>query len=266
MVVSIPMLRVVIAVLTLSFTATSLEAQAGATPEAIGELSGEDLQQGARLFTGMCARCHGVGGTGGEGPSLARPRLPRAPDDATLMRVIQVGIPGTEMPRSRLMTKLELRQLAGYVRGIARVSPRTLPGNAKNGQRLYQRSGCHICHMTGGEGGSFGPDLSDVGTRRSPEHLKETLVAPAATVSEDYLVVRIKTVGGGEIRGIRANEDAFTIQLRDESNRFHSFEKRELVELTKEFDQSLMPSYRADFSPSEIDDLVAYLASLRSEP
>jgi len=67
------------------------------------------------------------------------------------------------------------------------------------------------------------------------------------------------------VRGIRVNEDSFTIQLRDAGNRFHSFRKSELSSLKKEFGESLMPGYASKFTAAELDDLVAYLASLRGE-
>ena len=66
------------------------------------------------------------------------------------------------------------------------------------------------------------------------------------------------------VRGVRVNEDSFTIQLRDDSNRFRSFRKSDLKELKKEFDVSTMPSYKS-LTAVELDDLVAYLASLRGE-
>src|SRR5213593_4315412 len=67
-------------------------------------LTKEDVAQGGRLFQGWCAGCHGPQGEGGRGPSLAQPRLPRAPDDEALFRVIHDGIDGTEMPRTYLVT------------------------------------------------------------------------------------------------------------------------------------------------------------------
>ena len=39
-----------------------------------------DIEQGKKLFQGMCARCHGLDGTGEEGPNLNRPTLARAAD------------------------------------------------------------------------------------------------------------------------------------------------------------------------------------------
>jgi cytochrome c oxidase cbb3-type subunit III len=67
------------------------------------------------------------------------------------------------------------------------------------------------------------------------------------------------------VRGLRINEDTFTLQLRDADNRLYSFRKQDLKELKRDSSGSLMPSYKTVFSPTEIDDLIAYLASLRGE-
>jgi len=53
---------------------------------------------------------------------LALPKLARAPDDDALSHVIAVGIPGTEMPGTR-MTADENRQLVIYVRNLGRAQP-----------------------------------------------------------------------------------------------------------------------------------------------
>jgi hypothetical protein len=78
-------------------------------------------------------------------------------------------------------------------------------------------------------------------------------------------VVRVASRDGRRVRGTRVNEDSFTIQLRDASNRFYSFRKLDLAEVQKEFGVSTMPSYKTTLTAAEIDDLVAYLASLRGE-
>jgi hypothetical protein len=75
--------------------------------------------------------------------------------------------------------------------------------------------------------------------------------------------VRITTASKQTIRGVRVNEDPFTIQLRDANHRFHSFRKAAVQEIKKEFGVSLMPPYKDSFTPAELDDLIAYLASLR---
>ena len=69
---------------------------------------------------------------------------------------------------------------------------------------------------------------------------------------------------GSELTGVRVNEDTFSIQIRDVGNRVHSLWKAELQQLDKEWGRSPMPSYKEALAPAELDDLVAYLATLRS--
>jgi hypothetical protein len=58
------------------------------------------------------------------------------------------------------------------------------------------------------------------------------------------------------------NEDSYSIQLRDGRGNVRSFYKPALREVQKQFDRSLMRSYREAFTDDEIDDLVVYLMSL----
>ena len=67
---------------------------------------------------------------------------------------------------------------------------------------------------------------------------------------------------GAEVRGIRLNEDVFTIQIRDLTGKFHSVRKSDAAVIRKEIGASLMPSYANRLAGGEIDDLVAYLSRL----
>ena len=225
----------------------------------------DDLAQGKRLFVGHCAICHGIEGTGGRGPSLNQPVLRRVANDFQLFFLIRQGIDGSEMPGAWQMSERESRQVAGYVRSLGRTPVVKLPGDPARGQAVYDSKGCSGCHIVRGQGASLGPDLSDIGARRSPAYLSEALLDPGASAPESFLVVTAVTHDGNRITGIRVSEDSFTIQLRDSSNRFHSLRKTDLRELKKEFGVSTMPSYRDSLSASEIEALIAYLAGLRGE-
>src|SRR6266446_4229332 len=74
-----------------------------------------DLALGEKLFQHQCAPCHGPKGEGGRGPVLAQAKLAHAPDDAALVKVIEEGIRGTEMPSADAMSQHEIRQTAAYV-------------------------------------------------------------------------------------------------------------------------------------------------------
>lgn len=232
----------------------------------ISQLTTPDLTRGKKLFVAHCALCHGIGGTGGRGPSLNQPELRRAADDRALVQIIQNGIQGTEMPEAWQMTDREIRQVAGYVRSLGRTAVVKVPGDPVKGKEYYDaKGGCAACHIVGGRGGTMGPVLSNIGAQRSAAYLREALIDPGAAVPEGFLVVSVAARDGQKVRGIRSNEDSFTIQLRDASNAFHSFRKLDLTELKKEFGVSVMPGYRDTLSASEIDDLVAYLAGLRGQ-
>jgi cytochrome c oxidase cbb3-type subunit 3 len=245
-----------------------------AVPARVGAQDTADVDGGRRLFQGMCVECHGVGGAGGDAPSLNRPRLQHAPDDAALANLIANGIPNTAMPRIRRFTEGELRQLVAYVRSIGKVPQDRAQGDAKKGAAIYKNLACSSCHIVAGEGGNLGPDLTDIGFLRGAAYLREAVVAPDSSLPKgtlsvlsrgyaEYLPVRIVTRQGNEIRGIRVNEDAFTIQVRDAAGRFFSLRKADIERLDKPAGKSMMPSFASRVTAPELADLVAYLASLR---
>jgi putative heme-binding domain-containing protein len=226
--------------------------------------SPDTLAVGRKVFQGHCGLCHGQTGTGGKGPSLAQPTLVHAPDDIALTQVIENGIRGTEMPGSFGFTPAELTSLVAYIRSLGRTAVVKLPGDAARGKTIYQSKGaCATCHIVGGEGGSLGPELSEIGASRTPEYLRNALLKPGADVPPAYLVVSVGTRDGKTIRGMRITEDTFTLQMRDSANRIYSFRKADLASYRKEFNQSLMPSFENRFTAAELDDLIAYLAGLR---
>jgi putative heme-binding domain-containing protein len=222
-----------------------------------------DLQSGEKLFLGQCGRCHGPKGEGGIGAILAQPRLRRAPDDESLFLVIREGVRGTEMPAGSTLSTREVWQLAAFVRSLGRVPIETVAGDPQRGQQVYQKGKCAQCHIANGQGTSVGPELSDVGARRSATYIRTSLVDPNAEVPDRFAQLRITTKDGRRITGVRLAEDTFTIQLVDLTGRTYSFFKQELTDIKKDFDKSPMPGYRDVLSQSELDDLVAYLVSLR---
>lgn len=238
----------------------------------------EEAAQAEKLYQVHCAACHGPKGEGGVGPTLATPKLTRGGDDEALFKIIKEGIAGTEMPGSRL-EDAAIQQLVRVVRQLGQTPVEQIVGNAARGEKLYFTKGdCASCHAIKGRGSAFGPDLSDIGLQRGTAHLRTSLTDPEADVPksflmfrpgtslpENFLQVRVVTNNGKRIKGVRVNEDTFTIHLREYSGRVHSFFKSELKELHKDWGKSPMPSYRAVFTSEETDDVVAFLASLRGK-
>ena len=236
-------------------------------------------QSGGKAYSTYCVDCHGIQGEGGRGPSLARPRLPRAATDAELEQIIRMGIPNTSMPPTRVYGQ-ELRELLRYVRSLAKTQPVAAAGEPRRGEAIFRGKGnCASCHMVRGEGGRMGPDLTHIGAVRGPAHLRQSIVEPAAELPnhfaqyrlvipfpDNFLMLELRTRDGKLVRGSRLNEDPFTVQVRGLDDRLHSFDKSEIAELRRLDGESPMTGYRGVLSEEQIDDVVAYLSSLRDAP
>jgi putative heme-binding domain-containing protein len=230
-----------------------------------------NVEKGRQLFLGMCSRCHGAGGGGGEGPSLTR--LTRAHNDEELRAVIRDGIPARGMPRIRRFSDAELRDMVSFVDSLNQSGSTANVGNPANGRALYQKLGCRSCHTVAGEGGGFGPELTSIGARRSPDYLRQAIVDPGAALPRgspipgrgfsEFLPVRVVAKDGREVKGVRVDEDSFTIQVKDMGGKLYSFRKADLQQLDKQFGTSMMPDYKTRATASEVNDLVAYLSELR---
>ncbi|MEX2303563.1 MAG: c-type cytochrome [Bryobacterales bacterium] len=228
--------------------------------------SPENQALGEKLFQGHCAPCHGPGGEGGSGATLARPKLRHASDVEGLFRVIKRGVPGTEMPSAWQMNDREVWFVTGFVDSLGKRAPEGVPGDPVAGEGIYRGKGnCLMCHTAEIPGGLAGPDLTDVGARRSASYLRRSLLEPEADMPAEFLQVRVVTRDGKSITGVRLNEDTFTIQIRDYSDHLHSFLKEEVSEIDKQRGKSPMPGYKETLTEAELTDLVAYLVSLRGE-
>jgi putative heme-binding domain-containing protein len=223
-----------------------------------------DLAVGKKLYVAQCALCHGMDGSGGYGPSLLVPVLARASDDGGLIRVVDQGIPGLMPGYGRANGPRRTWQLAAYVRSmIAGTTPIVLTGDAAKGKVIYQERGCAACHVLEGAGRAYGPDLSTIGAQRGPAYIKEALLTPSARVPDGHVVVTAKPKDARAVRGVRVSEDVFWVYVRDPGGRIHRYWKADLEALEREAGASLMPEYGPQRSATEVDDLVAYLASLR---
>jgi putative heme-binding domain-containing protein len=223
-------------------------------------VTAQEIARGRTLFEAQCAYCHGADGAGGRGANLARTTLRRAPTDEALFRVVNRGIPGTDMP-GNAMSARETWQVVAFVRSLGQMKREPLPGDAASGARVYDAAGCAACHTIRGRGGPAGPDLTDVGARSSPAYIRRSIVDPQAEVPSGFKQVRAVTREGRRVTGVVVNEDTFSIQFRDAGGSLYSYFKDELAELTTDR-TTTMPSFRDRLEPAALDDLVAYLVSL----
>ena len=247
-------------VIVLALAAGTLPAQHEAVQNP--HTSPEDVAAGGRIFRSHCAVCHGLNGVGDRAPALTTGRFRHGGSDGALQETISKGIAGTEMP-GIFFNGLQLWQLVAYVQSLGKNSEVEKPtGDPAAGKTVYTERGCNGCHRVDGEGGRSGPDLSDIGASRSLAHLRAAVLNPNEKVLPRDWTVKAVTRDGASIAGRRMNEDTFSVQVLDAEARLVSLAKSDLTsyEVSQE---SAMPAYQGMIRGKDLDNLLAYLASLR---
>jgi len=228
-----------------------------------------------------CAFCHGLGARGGgRGPDLTRASKRHGNSDADLFNTINNGVSGTAMPPNGTtgqgvgMTNEEIWQVITYLRSVENKAPATSVGDVKHGKELfYGDANCSGCHMVQGKGGRLGPNLTSVAGIRSPEYIVDSVRNPSRRIAQglleatkefpqEYETVTVVTANGKEIKGVALNDDSFSVQLMDASEKLYTLEKDKLRSFTMSR-TSMMPAYdTALLTDQDLQDIVAYLISV----
>jgi cytochrome c oxidase cbb3-type subunit III len=251
------------AALVVAIAGASLAAQ-GSRDEHPGQYTQADIVAGSRLYAENCSSCHGATGSSITGVDLRRGRFKTASSDEDLKRVITKGVPNTAMPAVALSDS-ELTSVLAYVRAGLDLKGRALMiGNPARGKSVFEGKGqCATCHRVKDAGAvGLAPDLTEVGTQRTPQSLHQSLVDPSSVMMPINRPVRIVTRAGQTIRGRRLNEDTYSVQIMNEQGRLQSVLKSDIRDY-EIITVSPMPSFSKTLTGEEIADLVAYLQTLR---
>ena len=225
--------------------------------------SSADIEVGVRVYGAQCALCHGPNGDMVNGVDLRRGRFRRAVTDDDLSKVIAGGVPGGGMPGFALSAGETTGLIALIRAGFDPAGTAVKVGDIDRGRAVFAGKGaCGQCHRVNGHGPRVAPELSDIGAARTPAALQRSLLDPTLAMLPINRPVRIVTKDGRTIRGRRLNEDTFSVQLVDDSERLVTVLKGDIGEFEASR-TSPMPSVAATLSAGEVADLVAYLLSLR---
>jgi len=236
--------------------AANAYAQTGCTPR--------DAEAGRGIFRIYCSPCHGVKATGGRGPDLTLGAYSAGNRDEDLHRVITEGVPGSEMPGfGERFGNDNVRTLVCHIRAVAQQTAPPPTGNKQNGEKLFWGKGaCGNCHQVGMKGRPLGPELTHVGRRRSLAYLRDSVADPSKDLTPGFATITAELRDGRKITGVQRSYDSFSAQFVDLQGGYHSYQRDDVGSLKREF-RSVMPSYAKLLSAPELDDVVAYLYSLR---
>lgn len=215
----------------------------------------QDRMEGAATFRSQCASCHGADGKGGHGGSdLTRGQFKYAVSEDAMYRVISKGIPGTAMP-GFTFNGAKGWQLITYIDSLGPAHG-SGTGDARRGAALFAANQCARCHASGA------PDLAVAAGRMTRSELRQSIVEPAASVAPEYWAWRGTRRDATVIEGRRLNEDTYSVQVMDRQGRLRTIEKGDLAKWSIE-PRSQMPSFAAKLAGKDLDDVVAYVESLR---
>lgn len=226
----------------------------------------EAIAAGAKLFMGSCAGCHGPdGGGGARGPNLVRRSLWHPLSDDAIFQVIQKGVPGTDMPPTKLPDD-QTWNLVAFIHSLTGpASTNPVPGDPVLGNEIFwgAKANCSQCHAVLGKGGRLAPDLSNVGGSRPLAVIRESIVEPAKDLF--YLGNEAATVvlkNGQTFDGVARNRSNYSIQLVDTKGILHLIRMNDVKELTLSASTPMPTDYGKRLSRTELRDLLAYLATL----
>lgn len=132
----------------------------------------------------------------------------------------------------------------------------------ENGKLMYDATRCSSCHLMRGEGGSIGPDLTQLGNRFTAKDMLEAIIEPNKVVSDQYAATVFTMKDGSSILGRLTNEDDNTYYISQ--NPFapeviREIPKKDVLNTKYSYISIMYPGLINRLNEEEVKDLMAYL-------
>ncbi len=137
-------------------------------------------------------------------------------------------------------------------------------GKAERGVAVFAsaRMACLSCHKIGQPGGSVGPELTQIGKQRTPEHLAESILWPNQHVEDKYKVYQVLTADGLTLQGYKVSESDKELVLREPTTGKETRLVKEDLEAIRNAPSVMPDGMAAALTKEQQQDLVAFLADL----
>jgi putative heme-binding domain-containing protein len=135
------------------------------------------------------------------------------------------------------------------------------------GKTAFRETGCAECHRHADEGGTVGPDLTDIAKRLSTHETLEAVLEPSRKIADEYATWLVQTDDGLTVAGRLERESESVLVLRPTSSSEPPVEiqKSAIVERRKSETSNMPAGIVNVLHKEELLDLLAYLIS-RREP
>jgi putative heme-binding domain-containing protein len=136
--------------------------------------------------------------------------------------------------------------------------------NFQNGQKMFAAARCIVCHRYANDGGSTGPDLTQLAGRFNLKDLTDSIVDPSKVISDQYKASIVATKDGKAHTGriISDSKESITMVVDAENSSKVVEIKKNDIDETIPSKVSLMPKdLLKTLNEEEVLDLLAYLLS-----
>ena len=139
-----------------------------------------------------------------------------------------------------------------------------LSGNANAGSKVFANF-CTSCHQVNNVGISFGPNLSEIGSKLSMEALYTAILEPSAGISFGFEGYIFKLKNGTQVLGYIASQTEEEITVKMIGGQSLLLKKSEIA-TKSDYGKSLMTERLPQaMGQQKLVDLVAYLATLKKK-
>src|SRR5262249_35520495 len=131
---------------------------------------------------------------------------------------------------------------------------KNIPGDWSRGKELFysQQVNCIACHTMRGEGGTLGPDPTNL-IHKQADSVITDIIDPNASANPDYIAYRVSLKSGDILSGLVASEDATHLRITEGVGKSTLVNRSDVVSLAPT-DVSIMPTGFKDLGQDKLDD------------
>jgi putative heme-binding domain-containing protein len=130
------------------------------------------------------------------------------------------------------------------------------------GKAMFIASMCSACHTMRGEGGTVGPDLTQLGSRFSYKDMLESIIEPSKTISDQFAATVFFLHDGGTVVGRLMNQDADNYYISQNPfapQTLRPVPKKDVARTRLSEVSIMLPGLINRLNAEELKDLLAYL-------
>jgi putative heme-binding domain-containing protein len=132
----------------------------------------------------------------------------------------------------------------------------------QRGKSMFIASMCGACHTMRGEGGTVGPDLTQLGSRFSYKDMLESIIEPSKTISDQFAATEFFLHDGGTVVGRLMNQDADNYYISQNPfapQTLRPVPKKDVIRTRLSQISIMSPGLINRLNGEELKDLLAYL-------